>query len=313
MVAFASLTLATLMAIPWPSADESRKTAVAQSRQTMAGYVAALLARDSHAFDRLLPAFIEAPAALRRALIDAAARSNSPRALPFLEHALVHAPELRLATLAGVGRIGARCCAPIGEDTTACIASLLIDVTGNRRILRAACLAAGHVHAHATVPALVDLLAHGDEHVRQAAHRALCRITGLDTPGDAERWFVWLRDETTWQREQRPRVAADLASDDVRLVTAALDEAAMHRYRRDAIALDVAQALEHPSRSVRLRACAVLGELGGRGVPAHLVHLLGSTDVELAAAAYAVITDVVGREVSAMPNACRSEIGLEPR
>jgi hypothetical protein len=153
-------------------------------------------------------------------------------------------------------------------------------------IAAAAALALGVLEDHGAVDPLIASLAHEHAAVREAAHDALCALTGLTMPLDEARWRRWYETEFTWKQRRAPATIARLNSDDRGERAAALQEIGRHRLDRHALAREVVALLDTADDATAELACVTLRELGSPVAIRGLIALLeteGETRVGLAA------------------------------
>ena len=153
----------------------------------------------------------------------------------------------------------------------------------------AAALALGSLQDAGAAEALIELLDDPSAGIRENAHWALTRITGLRFPLSPLPWRSWYRSETEWFQGEYVRHARGLGSSDPAVVTRAIRELGQRRLHRDTLALELAEVLYHPSPPIRLAACLALRELGSRAALPELVEALEDGDGRVREAAWSAL------------------------
>lgn len=160
--------------------------------------------------------------------------------------------------------------------------------------LREACAIVGALGDCAALPALVEIVGHPNAASSAAAHGALQQLSGLPWGPEPERWRAWLDEERLWFERSAPARLAEVASGQEQRAVLALAEIGRHRYRRDDLALAVADALVDPSPLVRAAACGTLERLDVPAVAPALLPLLEDSRPTVSAAAGRALRALTG-------------------
>ena len=240
-----------------------------------------ILRRDPSAAGALRRPIVEGSVALASTLVHAAGESGCFRALPVLVELLGFEESLDVALLSAIGRLSERAPKPIDE-------ALLSEVqrqleSADVQCQREAALACGRAEDSGATALLIELLAHEERGVREAATWALERITGQHFSAQ-KRWESWLREEERWFEQELPRTSAGLSGKAPTAIRA-LGTILEHRHRRHELALEVVPALEHADQTVRTLACLALQRLGSTAAVPELTACLEDDDPRVRRAA----------------------------
>jgi HEAT repeat protein len=121
---------------------------------------------------------------------------------------------------------------------------------------------------------VVELLEDDDELVRRVALRAVESMSGIRIGAAAPRWRLWYAQECDWRDDRLEQEMRLLESEDYKIVAGTLLTLSRHRLFRDALIVDVAQALDHDDPVVRAAACAAQAGLKAPYAAHELVDLL---------------------------------------
>ena len=261
--------------------------AAAGARESAGDFEAALLStlrRDAGACRELDAAWKALAAGLRVAALDALVECARPAALPVLARRLDDQPDLRVAVLARLGTLAQGLEEPVDAHAAAAVRALLDAPQASLR--REAALCAGRLEDAESAPRLVELLESGERSERDAALWALRRIGRLGFAADPRPWRVWLADEQEWWSERWPVCLAALGDPRSARALAALDEIARRRWRRDELALVVAE-MGGVDADLAERRCLALGALASRAGLGFLRECMTLGDEPLRSAAAA--------------------------
>jgi len=261
--------------------------AAAGARESAGDFEAALLStlrRDAGACRELDAAWKALAAGLRVAALDALVECARPAALPVLARRLDDQPDLRVAVLARLGTLAQGLEEPVDAHAAAAVRALLDAPQASLR--REAALCAGRLEDAESAPRLVELLESGERSERDAALWALRRIGRLGFAADPRPWRVWLADEQEWWSERWPVCLAALGDPSSARALAALDEIARRRWRRDELALVVAE-MGGVDADLAERRCLALGALASRAGLGFLRECMTLGDEPLRSAAAA--------------------------
>lgn len=131
----------------------------------------------------------------------------------------------------------------------------------DRSLVVLACGVLEKLRDHAAVPDLIVLLGDSDRNVRDRAHAALARLTGLSLAPEEEPWLAWLDEAMTWwdTRSEPCRIA--LVSGSPADAVAAVNELARQRFRRDHVVQALELALARPEPDLVETTLAALGAI----------------------------------------------------
>jgi len=252
--------------------------------------LARLIARDPSGITHARSYLLSAPPHFVCALARAIASSGAPEAFEALASPIGFDDALDRMLLPCLVLASGRPAEGVDES--------LLDIlrahaqSSDAMLARAAVAAAGTFEDSASVPILVPLLESEDLGLREAAHTALRRITGLGFPCQSARWVAWYEVEELWVRTQSESVTSRLGSRRPADVVRALQEIATHPLERHALAERVAEVLQHHDPQVRRLACSVLGRLASVRSAAALENVLGDADPRVAEEARAALRSI---------------------
>lgn len=257
--------------------------------------LADVLVRDEEAYDALEPEAERAPG-LCASLARAVGRAGHPRGLAWLAGA-VNDGEAGDAALLEVERLAPLAPAELVPSLAPELRPILREPNAARR--KHAMRALGSLRDEASLPDLLAILEAGERGERQAAHAALCAITGRALPPQADVWLAWYEAELRWQQEERPSVLEQLWFGPDAEVIAAARSLSEHGLLRKESAVEFARLLdEHPSPAVRDQACQCLARLGTRFELEALVRALDDDDQGVRLHAHAALCMLTGLELT---------------
>ena len=230
------------------------------------------------------------PAALRSTMVAAAGAAGDPRALDLLAQALDQPGDLQAIALAELARQRAPSEVPDGMFTA--LRSLLDPA--KPMLCQSACNALGALGDFESVDVLIDLLEAPWVGVSTNAHRALCKMSGLQLPAQARSWRTWRSRESEWYLHREPALRTEIECGSLQQAKNSLQEISLHRFERHHLS-DIAEAGLHRSEpAIRSLACTVLGQLASPRASAALRELSNSDDPADAAAARSALALVAG-------------------
>jgi len=261
-----------------------------------AGFSAALsaiLARDTAALGQIGTYLNESPSALSGSIVDGLASVPSLDATRCLAALLGRRPGLDPLLLTRLAERGSD--AAVDESVREAVRRYL----GPREatLMCMAARAAGEFRDEGAVEALMTLIDHSDEPVRDSAFLALKRISGLAFGSDATRWTSWYHAEMRWWEEEADpllqRIERARGVEFVRASRLALE----HRLFRDRIAEAFAQVLRRNDvEEVRL-ACRALEQLRSRVAIRGLIECLEHDAPLVREAAWTALRAITGVEL----------------
>ena len=175
---------------------------------------------------------------------------------------------------------------------------------------KSALLVLGKLGDDGSAREMIDLLSDDSESVRNNAHWALARATGLALPPDPDAWSTWLHTEQEWLRRDAPRLFRHLGSNDSLRAGSAAKEIAEHSYDRHHLATELAAGLLHRSAKVRLLSCAGLKRLDSPAPLAELVDALEDPSPQVRAAAHGALCSITKESLPLDAEAWVSRAGL---
>ncbi len=248
-----------------------------------------LYRRAPEGLTRLAITWREMRAPLLPAIVGAAGAAGDPRALDLLAQMLEQPGDLQSIALAELARQRAPSEIPDGLFEAL---RLRLD-PAQPMICQSACNALGALGDFGSVEALVDLIEAPWAGVSTNAHRALCRISGLELPAQASSWRTWCTRESEWFLHREPALRTEIECGSARQARETLQEISLHRWERHRLSDIAEEGLHRPEAAIRSLACSVLGQLASPRARAALQELLNSddpADVQAARAALALVS-----------------------
>ena len=270
--------------------------------------VAGILRRSPAGYDELPPLLLDAQDEAFVAVVDGVARAGSPRGLESLAALLGFQPERDRRLLVALGTLAERLPGPCDERVAGAAREYLW--AADPWMLRDAAMALGRLGDSGAVERLIELVEDEERPVREGAHWALCRITGLDFPLSSARWRAWYREEAAWFAERAAEAYVDLGLSSEARVAGVLNELSRRRLHRFGVAAEVERVLQHDSPVVRRLACLALRQLGVVADPSALVACLDDEEPSVALAALAALRAITARDLPASSAAWREHWGL---
>lgn len=255
--------------------------------------VTRLLERAPETFDELEGLRIESPDLLA-ALVTAVGNRKAPRGLTFLYEQIAWSDELVALILAQVERIGPSFDLELNRKVGRSLRRHLDP--SNRNVCQAAALALAEMQDFDSVPALIELLDEDDAGLGQNAYAALVQLTGCSFSPRAELWRRWLASEEEWFRREEYRAFKNLHSPDEGTVAKSIRAIAARRLKRHELALELAEALQHPSERIQLLTIGALVELGSHHVAPQLVERLEADRPAVVEAAWNALRALTGED-----------------
>jgi len=249
--------------------------------------VAAILRRDITALFGVQSLLRNLPAASRLCMVHALADLATAPALGILSQRLGMEPLEDAILLNEIARAARSVPLPVEP---AVLESLRPHLRSENPILvRAAADAVGGLEDVESITDLIELLAHADSGVRQVAHAALCRITGVSFPPDGPRWRAWRDGEAKWFEKVAPHWIEDFLTGANLEKARAIAELSQHPLFRSEIAAVLQRSLLGEPDSIRRLGIGALRQLGAASATPFLEICAEDSDPAIAAEAKAAL------------------------
>ena len=268
-------------------------------RTTASGALLAMLRKDGATANLLGKPLLAASRGAQLLASEALADCNRGAAVRLLIKLFGRDPELDLAALDGLTRLGTRFPWRVGDEVTMRLRAALGQEDASMRA--AAAQALGKLEDPQATPALIALLADGDGATRRAAQWALCETSGMKRITTAAEWHRWFEAERAWWREEGQGWLAAIDPADATRLTEAMRELLAHPFGRDQTADALAGALPELDPAAQRMACDTLARLGSRRAVPALIELLFEPGEELRSAAWAALRSLTGEDLPAEP------------
>lgn len=269
---------------------------------------ARILARDPQGYRSMRTVIERAPPSLHRPIVFALGDTRDPCGIEPL--ALVLAFHEDLAPLiVGQARLLGR---SADETANRALANEVRRYLDSERI-ELACAAArslGELGDDESVPQLVAMLESQLKPVVESAHWALRRLSGLNLPALPGPWRASLSSDQLWWDTEAPGVLHALVTGTQPERLAAVGSLGGRPWRRADLAREVVATLEDPAEVVRLKACAVLAQLGSPAATEGLIGALSDGSEAVALAAHKALVAIHGRALSTEPGEVRAALHL---
>ncbi len=221
-------------------------------------------------------------------IIGFVADAESPRGLRVLVDLLGKDPELQPTLIRAISRMQE---ARKSAETRALLRRTLAET--NQPSIRVECAAAvGRLVDPESVEILVGMLSDPDAVVRDAAHGALCRISGLRLPIQAGPWMDWITGERSWWARCGPLTVSHLSSRSNAEVFESIRELSRRVLFREAAEPGLLQLVSHAQANIRAAACRGLGRLGCIAALPVLEQAQKDPDSEVRSAATAALEEL---------------------
>jgi HEAT repeat protein len=256
-----------------------------------------ILDRDARGYVQLEAQFAKVPASLRPLLVQAISSRESLAGLSVLARLLGDHAELDASLLTGISRCSSRLAPPFDSAVNDAVRRTL-DAS-SPELLRDAAMASGRLEDSEAIPHLIGLLSHQDRDVRESAHWALCKISGLSFAADAKAWTPWLQAEQSWWQESAADLLSELESADRARALALVQQLARRRYPRHQLAAELTRGLAHPDATVRCLTCVALGQMQSRSAVAALLLRLEDSEDAVREQAHRALRAITGADLPA--------------
>jgi hypothetical protein len=242
----------------------------------------------------------ELGAAAARAVADAGSREG----LVFLARALDREPDLALALLAEIGRMGIHAERPIDPEVLAGVRARISDPSSP--VLGEALLATGWLDDFDSIPSLIRYLRDHRAGVRADALWSLQRMSGLRVAAEPDVWTAWWEAESKWWRDDAPRLFRDLAAGNSARVKAALIACAAVRTYRHAIAAEIVPLFGSPDLEIARLAARISGQIASPVAVPALVDCLDRGDKSLRQSSWSALKAITAQSLPADAGAWRA-------
>jgi len=234
------------------------------------------------------------PPALREPMLQALGDARDPRALPLLSDVITWSDEWASLAIAQVRLIGPSLDEPRNRTVADSLADRLDD--SDVRIRESACIALGELRSEDHIEKLIELLDHSNRVLRDAAHKALMRISGETLPPNTKLWTVWHEREREAVSRMLARLSEPVLSGAPVPLLELLRESTRLELGRHDLADALTPALDHSNDLVRLTACRVMTQLASPIAIDALLHALGDPEDEVRDAALNALISITGVE-----------------
>lgn len=255
----------------------------------------AILRRDSRALRSVDFVIRGTHRALRHHLVKAVGATRSARGIEPLADLLGEDPRLDVVLLTQIARLGPSARPPIDVAILRNVREYLWS--DDEQLVREAAHVTGVLDDFEAMQRLVELVRDPRTPIRESAHWALRRMTGLALRADARLWRSWYAAESSWYRERAPGLVESLRHETAGEVVKALSELARHRLHRHRLAVEIEAVLRHERAHVRRLGCIALRQLGSPVAVPALVERLLDPDESVILAAGNALRSLTGLEL----------------
>ncbi|NOT29167.1 MAG: hypothetical protein HOP15_01825 [Planctomycetes bacterium] len=273
--------------------------------------VSTLIGRDPRTLEQLVSLRRITRAELMPVLVEAVGAAKDPRGLAYLSEVAYWSEGLILPVMSQVPLLG-----PSGDE--AIDAAIKVRMRPYLDESRpgpccAAILALTALGDEDSIAELIELLPSESAGLRENAHWALKKLTGLTLAGSPEAWRRWHQGELFWMLRQKPKEFQRLKESQAGLVAAALREILPHPLARRELASALPDLLKSSFPSLRVLACRTLSNLAAKDAVEKLVWALEDPVPEVSQAAHAALRKLTRLDLPREPLAWQSATGTEPR
>jgi hypothetical protein len=272
--------------------------------------VTAVVARDSRTVQHLVTLRRVTRPELLSVLVEAVGASRDARGLAYLSEIAYWHEDLSLAVLSQVPLLG-----PSGDEAT----------DGEMRVrlrtqldesrpghCRAAITALAALEDEQSIGTLITLLDSESTGVRDNAHWALRRLTGLGLAPESAGWSKWHQGELYWKVRHEAREFQRLRDKDPAVAAAALRTILTHPLARKELAAALPDLLKSRYPAIRVLACNTLASVRATDSVGKLVWALEDANPEVAQAAHAALRALTKLDLPCEPLAWQSATDTEP-
>ena len=248
--------------------------------------------REPRSLSGLVDRFDEIHIGLQSSVVDALSRIGSEPALVAMASLLGRSPSMDSHVLVSIARLAGGLVLPIDAGATQRVRNYLGG--SDERLTQMAVRAVGSLEDFESIPALLELYDAGGRDLREAVHRAMRSMTGVNLHLAQGAWPRWYEREMEWWSELRPDALRELRHGDVPAACKAISALARRCVHRHRLAESLLLAFERPERELHLLACEGLALLGSKVPVPRLVELLSHRDAEVANAAWEALKAITG-------------------
>ncbi|HEX6884868.1 MAG TPA: HEAT repeat domain-containing protein, partial [Planctomycetota bacterium] len=280
------------------------------SQKALRRAVTTILGRDPKAFEQLVSLRRLLRPALLPTVVAAVGDARDGAGLAFLAEVAYWAPKLIDDVISQVRLVGLSSVESVNDTMRVRLRPYLDEERPGT--CRAAILALVALEDDDSIGPIIALLASEDAGLRENAHWALCKLTGLTLAPTKETWARWHQAELAWLLRSRAREFQRLRSTDPAEVAAALRSILTHPLALDELRRSLPEVLRHHSPAARVLACGTLGELRASEAVEGLVWALEDPDRNVVVAAHSALTKITGLSLPCDPSAWQGAIGALP-
>lgn len=273
--------------------------------------VALLLGHDPRALEQLTTLRRITRAELLPALVEAVGASRDPRGLAYLSEIAYWHEGLVLDVMSQVPLLGPSGDEAIDEAMRVRLRPYLDELRPGP--CRAAILALTALGDEDSIAALIELLESDSAGLRENAHWALRKLTGLSLAGTPAVWSHWHQGELYWMLRQKPKEFQRLKESQAAIVADALREILTHPLARKELSSALPDLLKSRFPPIRVLACRSLAELDARGAVGKLVWALEDPVPEVSQAAHAALRKLTRLDLPCESLAWQSATNTSPR
>lgn len=249
--------------------------------------VANVLAHDPRAVEQLITLRRVTRPELLQALVEAVGVSKNPRGLAYLSEIAYWNEGLILDVMSQVPLLGLS-----GDEAvdTAMKVRLRPYIDESRPgPCRAAILALTALDDVESIAPLIAVLASENAGLRENAHWALKKLTGLTLADTADVWSHWHQGELFWMLREKPHEFQRLKESQAAVVADALRAILAHPLARKELSSAVPDLLKSRFPAIRVLACRTLSDLDAQDAVSKLVWALDDPTPEVSQAAHAAL------------------------
>jgi hypothetical protein len=244
-------------------------------------------------------------------LVEAVGAAGDPRGLGYLAEVAYWNEGLVLLVMSQIPLLG-----PSGDETVDGALKGRLRKYLDENVpgpCRAAILALSALEDHDAIGTLIALLGCESAGLRETAHWALKRLTGLAMAPTPESWARWHQGELFWMVRHRPKEFQRLRSSDPGEAADALRTILTHPLARRELATALPDLLRSRQPALRVLACRTLAELEASDAVGRLVWALEDPVPEVALAAHAALRALTKIDLPREPLAWQEATNTEPR
>jgi HEAT repeat protein len=235
----------------------------------------------------------------QRLVCEALAQCNRPAAVRILAKLFGRDPELDLAVLEALTRIGERFPWRVGDDVATRLRPAL--GRGTPALRAGVARALGRIGDVSSIGALVGQLSDADPSIQRAAQWALHEISGETRTRTPEEWQRWFQAESSWWKEQGPGWLEAIDPDEPARLSEAMRELVHHPLARESTVDALAEAMSGLDPAAKLVATGALARLGSRRAVPALIECLYDPSAELRTSAWQALRSLTGEDLPAEP------------